>query len=500
MTVFTPDNPQAFKNAAANAEVGPLLRGAEPREKWLIALIIAVAAAWFFFVGLLRYAAFRTGGMDVGFFDQACYLISQGQVPYSTYLNIHILVDHASYALYLVGGLYWIYPTVQWLFLIQAASWAGAAWPLWRLARQQGVSAPMTRAVVVAYLLYPVVTMATMRDFAPEVMVVPALLAMVLCARQGRWFWFIFWMLLALSTKEFMALTVAATGFWLAVFDKRRAYGIVTMAVAIPWYFIATQIVVPHCAGDNFHDNMFRFFDYMGASQSEFLHTLVFRPWVPLIHILSVQTAFYVVVMGAPVIWGLSWRRLGPLVAAMPCVVVNLLSNDAAFRGPFEHYSWPVVPFVFLAVIATLGAGEGWFKSGRPIVGWTVALVLIGLVARAHQLDFAQSAAGATGTERRKVLAMIDDGGGVLTTHQTAAHLSHRKVIQFIFYAPKNPALRFPPADQIDWMFIDFHEDSIINIQPHGTELLEKYRADPHFRLIYHNGDLYLFHRIAPGV
>jgi uncharacterized membrane protein len=357
----------------------------------------------------------------------------------------------------------------------------------------------MTRAVVLAYLLYPVVALATMRDFYPEVMVVPALLAMVLCARHRRPFWFIFWTLLALSTKEFMALTVAATGFWLAVFDKRRAYGIVTMAVAIPWYFIATQIVVPYYAGNNFHDNMFRFFDYMGATQSEFLHTLVFRPWVPVIHILSVQTAFYVVVMVAPVIWGLSWRGLGPLVGAIPCVAINMLSNFPGFRSPFEHYSWPVVPFVFLAVIATLGAGGGWFKSGRAVIGWTMALVLIGLVARARQLDIAQFTAGATGTERRKVLAMIDDGGGVLTTHQTAAHLSHRKVIQFIFYNPPDATLRLPPADQIDWVFIDLHEDSIISIQPHGTEVLDKYRADPHFRLIYQSGDLYLFHRIAPG-
>jgi len=163
MTDFSTDNPQALKNDAAAREVRPMLRGVEPREKWLIALIIAVAGAGYFFEGSLRYAIFRAGAMVVGFFDQACYLISQGQVPYSTYLNIPILGDHASYVLYLVGGLYWIYPTVQWLFLIQAASWAGAAWPLWRLARQQGVSASMTRAVVLAYLLYPVVALATMR-------------------------------------------------------------------------------------------------------------------------------------------------------------------------------------------------------------------------------------------------------------------------------------------------------------------------------------------------
>jgi uncharacterized membrane protein len=250
---------------------------------------------------------------------------------------------------------------------------------------------------------------------------------------------------------------------------------------------------------DSLHANMYRFFSYMGSNQNEILRTLVFRPWVPLLHVLSIPTAFYILVMVAPVIWGLSWRHLGPLVGAIPCLAINFLSNVDEFRSPFTHYSWPVVPFVFLAVIATLAAGRGWFHSGRAIILWTMSLVLIGLVARARELDFAQAAAGATGTERRKALAMITDDGGVIATHQTATHLSHRKIIQYIFYYPANYTLRYPPTDKIDWVLIDFHEDSIVVIQPHATELMAKYQADPHFRLIYHSGDLYLFHRISPG-
>src|SRR5271154_6177849 len=134
MTVFTTDDSLARQYAPADSTAHRVLRAGEPREKLLIALIIAVAGIAFFIAGSLRYQLFHAGAMDVGLFDQVCYLISQGQVPYSTYLNLHILADHASYALYLVGGLYWVYPTVQWLFLIQAASMAGAAWPLWRLA------------------------------------------------------------------------------------------------------------------------------------------------------------------------------------------------------------------------------------------------------------------------------------------------------------------------------------------------------------------------------
>jgi uncharacterized membrane protein len=502
MTVLTTAHPPAPAPAHAHAQAAaelPLCHAVEAREKRQIAAIIAIAGACYFLVGSLRYAVFRAGAMDVGFFDQACYLISRGQVPFSTYIRLHILADHASYVLYLIAGLYWIYPTVQWLFLIQAASMAGAAWPIWRLARDQNISPSISRAVVIAYLLYPVVALATMKDFYPEILVVPALLAMVWCARKRRPVWFLFWVLLALSTKEVMFLTIAATGFWLATLQRRPGYGILAMALAIPWYFIATRIVIPHYTANSPHSNMYRFLDYMGSNQNEILQTLVVHPLVPLAHLLSLKTAFYFLIMIAPVIWGLSWRHLGPLIGAIPCLAINLLSNVDAFRSPFEHYSWPVVPFIFLAVISALAAGAGWFKSSWAIIAWTMVLVVIGVAARAREFDVDQAVAGATGTERRKALAMINDDGGVLTTHQIATHLSHRKVIQFIFYAPGNQILTLPPPEQIDWVLFDFHEDSIAAIEPHATELMNQYQADPHFRQIYHSGDIYLFHRIAPG-
>ena len=58
---------------------------------------IIFSIAFFVFSGSiwLRHSWFQTSSWDLGIFDQATYLISQGLIPNSSLLNFHILGDHA---------------------------------------------------------------------------------------------------------------------------------------------------------------------------------------------------------------------------------------------------------------------------------------------------------------------------------------------------------------------------------------------------------------------
>ncbi len=470
--------------------------GGKNREKMTAALIICAAGLLYFLGGAFRYYAFRAGALDLGFFDQAVYLISTGQVPYSTILSTHILADHAAFVLYLVAQLYRIHPTIYWLFVVQATCMAGAAWPLSRLAREAGVSASMTRAIIVAYLLYPVVATATLRDFYPEVIAIPAFLAAILCARQNRPVWFVIWVLLGLLTKEVMAVTFATVGLYLVFYERRKAFGWTAFALSVVWYPIATKLAMPYF-GHGHYNNGFRFFSYMGDTPGQILHTMLLRPQVPLKWLASPKTVIYVMAIFVPVFWGLSKRSIAPILCAAPCIAINLLSKSQAFRNPFFHYSWPVVPFIFLGVIAAVAHGEGIFKRARPVIIWSAVLVLIGGVLRVHEVSGKQLRAGASGDEKRRLLAMIDDQGGVLATHQTAPHLTHRKVIQFV-YDNTDPVFKMPPDSEIEWVLLDFDEDSILSVEPFAAEILQKYQKSADFHEIYQHGALHLFRRSGP--
>src|SRR6185369_17467868 len=88
----------------------------------------------------LRHQMFRSGAMDLGFFDQLVYLISRGRPPVSSILGFHLLGDHAAYTLYLLAPLYWIWADVHMLLAAQAMALAAGAYPIWRLARLAGIS------------------------------------------------------------------------------------------------------------------------------------------------------------------------------------------------------------------------------------------------------------------------------------------------------------------------------------------------------------------------
>ncbi|HEY9647057.1 MAG TPA: DUF2079 domain-containing protein, partial [Chroococcidiopsis sp.] len=68
----------------------------------------------------LKHGLFHSTAFDLGIFDQAIYLISQGLPPQSSIINMHILGDHAAPIHYGLALLYWLYPDVHWLLVVQA--------------------------------------------------------------------------------------------------------------------------------------------------------------------------------------------------------------------------------------------------------------------------------------------------------------------------------------------------------------------------------------------
>lgn len=63
--------------------------------------MIVVSALILFACSSLRHALFQSAAFDLGIFDQAIYLISQGEPPISSFTNHHIMGDHAAWIFYL---------------------------------------------------------------------------------------------------------------------------------------------------------------------------------------------------------------------------------------------------------------------------------------------------------------------------------------------------------------------------------------------------------------
>ncbi|MBD2138931.1 DUF2079 domain-containing protein [Anabaena sp. FACHB-1237] len=148
--------------------------------------MIVISALVLFASSSLRHLLFKSSAFDLGIFDQAIYLVSQEKTPISSFMGFHILGDHAAWIHYILALPYKIYPSVYWLFIVQALALALGALPTWYLAIQAGLKESEAIAVATAYLLYPVVFNANLFDFHPEVIAVPLLLSAVLAARLQK--------------------------------------------------------------------------------------------------------------------------------------------------------------------------------------------------------------------------------------------------------------------------------------------------------------------------
>ncbi len=136
----------------------------------LLVGILAIAALILFAASSARHLLLQSTAFDLAHFDQAIYLIGQPQPAIVSLTEYHFLGSHADWILYLLAPLYWLYPSVYWLFGVQALGLAIAALPLWYLARQAGLAPRLSLAVVLAYLLYPLVFNINLFDFHPSVL------------------------------------------------------------------------------------------------------------------------------------------------------------------------------------------------------------------------------------------------------------------------------------------------------------------------------------------
>ncbi|MEG4805523.1 DUF2079 domain-containing protein [Microcoleus sp. ARI1-B5] len=318
------------------------------------------AAAIFFLCSSLRHALFQSTAWDLGIFDQVIYLISRGKPPISSFLGFHIMGDHASWIFYILALFYKIYPDVHWLLAVQAVALAAGALPVWSLAELAGLNREKSASMAAVYLLYPVVFNINLFDFHPEVIALPAILWAILVARLSQPWRFCAAVIVILGCKGVLALTVAAMGLWLLLFEPeslsggkkrvRMAIALFAIIIGTAWFLIVTQAIIPGFRGTE-SGGVGRY-AYLGSSVLEIAGNLLLKPGLVLGKIFSFDTFKYLFLLILPVIWGLSPRHLTPLVGALPTLVLNVLSQEPFQRSLAYQYSLPVIPFLLLAVIS----------------------------------------------------------------------------------------------------------------------------------------------------
>ncbi|NEP41139.1 MAG: DUF2079 domain-containing protein [Okeania sp. SIO2H7] len=475
--------------------------------------MVVVAAVVFFVLSSWRHASFNSTGFDLGIYDQVVYLISKGKPPISSFLGYHHLGNHAAWAVYPLGLLYKIYPDVRWLFLVQAISLALGAWPVWSLARLEGLKPRLAGAIALVYLLYPTIFNVNLFDFHPEVMAMPAILAAILAAKLQKIWWFCLAIAWVLGCKAVLSLTVLAMGFWLWKFEGRKKCGLIALSSGFFWFLIVTQGIIPAFSGQEVA-GVGRY-SYLGDSVIGIIIKMFLLPDLVLGKIFSWDAFKYLLLVTLPVIWGLvpggnlpKLANFIPLIPAIPILFLNILSDVGFQRSLDYQYSLPILPFLLLTIIGMLRETDKMsvlpnltklklpkvkfklsipnYKSPKVIIVWSVLVLL--LLGNFNAI----SAASKTFDTReaiREAIATIKTEGGILTDNKLAPHLTHRETVKLLNQTEPDNLKEF------DYVVLNLRHPWP-DTEEEGIVLAEILKSSLQWEISYQKDDVFVFERL----
>jgi uncharacterized membrane protein len=300
------------------------------------------------FITVTRHENLRTHAVDLALYDQMVWAIATVGAPWSTLPDLHGWGDHFTPILYVMAPMYWLLPSAVTMLVVQCVALAVGAFAVWGLGRRALGDDRAAALLAVLYLLNPSLHGINLRDFHPQAMAIPLLLAALYCFETDRPV--LFWgaVLLTLSAREDAGLAVLGLGVWALAVRRRPWTGLVAMALGFAWLVVTTRWVIPYFRGEAY-SHLDRWAQF-GGSVGGIVIGIVTRPLRVLGTVLSPQRLRYLVAIVAP--WG-GLPLLAPLalLPMLPTLGTNLLSRDEVLFHHRTQYMVYVLPFVTLAAI-----------------------------------------------------------------------------------------------------------------------------------------------------
>lgn len=441
----------------------------------------------FFSCSILRHNLYHSNAWDLGIFDQAVYLISIGKAPISSFLDFSILGDHAAFILYPIALLYKIYPSVYWLFAVQSLSLSICLIPIFYLAKLRNLSEQKTKIVMLSYLLYPLIFNINLFDFHPDVIALPVIFSAILAAELNNLVVFTLAIAIILSCKAVFSLNIIGLGIWLIFFLKKKWAGFWTIILGLFWFILSTQVIIPKLGGTNAeitrHLNRY---SYLGDSFTEIFFNLIVEPSIIFKGIFSVANLEYLLLLLIPIGWSISIKQAHPLVAAIPTLTMNLLSDSSTQKNLVHQYSLFVVPYLILIVINSLSQNSNWLKNKKIIAAW----ILISFLALAKFGYFGSLYLSTLDTKKAidQARQLIPEQVSILTNSAIAPHLTHREVVKL----PEKENMDLAP---LDYVLLDSRHPGFASSHSIIVHLIARIQNQSNWQLVYQRDDVYLFEK-----
>lgn len=194
-------------------------------------LLVVLITAYVFLLTRASWQRFegqKMGAYDLGIFDAAIWLISQGKSPTLTLRGMHLLGDHFSVILYGIAPLYGLFPSPKTLLAVQSLALGLGAVPIYRLALRQTLRVEAAVVFAFVYLMHPTVAGSNLAQFHPDTLALPFLLVALDAFDARHWKIYAVALVLTCLVKEVAGVSVIMVG--ILVFYTHHKKGLATIA------------------------------------------------------------------------------------------------------------------------------------------------------------------------------------------------------------------------------------------------------------------------------
>lgn len=424
-------------------------------DKILLALIFLIFIFILFPIGLMRHFAFSSSGIDLGAVDQSIWNTLHGSILFSSLAgNVSYFGAHFEPILLLITPFYLIWSDIIVLIFLQAVAISLAIFPLYLIANQRLNNRLLIFVFVFAYFLSRPLRGVGLLDFHSDVFLIPLVFASYYFLVTKRIFWATSAMVLMLCCKETAAVLVFAYGIFTITYLKRYRLGISLLALAIAWWVLVTNFVMPRFA----HVESYPYLKWLpfGVTYSDNLSAVIRNPLLLVkLFFSGGKTGFYAKLF---VPLGLL-SFLSPqhyILFLLPLAVQVAMSvNHGSMVTITSHYPAHTLPFIFISAI--YGAGKlidlvntrlscknrDFAKKITFFIGTVVILFSLSFFGKSdgHKLaKFIRSADELHSYEIRQALKSIPEEASVSAVHRIVPHLTHRK---YIYIWENSPEARY---------------------------------------------------------
>lgn len=418
----------------------------ERRVGVVMAAVCGLWFAWMLYLALHRWHGLSFGAFDIGIFDQGLWLLANGHEPFISLRGLHLLADHASYLLYLMVPLYWLWEDARLLIILAALAPALAGWFSYRIARTEGIRPWGAVLIGATVLAMPAMVWTPWDAYHPETLAIALLPASYLAARKGRFVLAVALAALILLAKEDAGLLIApyALYMWWR-WKEARPHAYVLAALAVGITALSLLVVLP------------------GHSPTgELIYTGRYLSGEALL------TAPRFIYLGAMLIPGaLAVAAPRFLLVGLPITVANLASAHQYQHDIRWHYSAYLLGVLAVAVplgSARVVAGLKSDNAVRLLTGALAVSIALLFVAGPSLVTRFGGWGGIDAQERAEfdsLVAAVPAEASVSATWDLAPHLAHRITV---FTAPNPFQRRFygaggepplPDPATVDYLAVD---------------------------------------------